>query len=625
MNAARLLFVFLFASASVLAQAEECPLDTLLHRLYGQAASLMGEGKLDEAQTCFDSAFALPGANQSPVYPTLLNEQATLYVYQGNEAQGLEGKKSVLPYLPNANDPETPVSVYNDLGILYRRAHEPDSALYYYDKALDAAVRLGDESWLAHLNMNVAVFHYNLKRFAEAEAYIGRAVQHALRTDERLASFNAWQVGANIKLANGHAEEAGNYIRQAWQMACAEQNAEWKIRCMSGFFAYFDAEEQPDSLRHYLRLGNRLLHEVAPQSIAARGFIQARAKAQMQLGRFADALQDYSRLLREDIGTDKHTLFADMARCHQALGHHQQAFACMDSARLWTDSLARQELTGQIARLNVKYHTQEQALQNARLHEQLLQREASLLKATIAALCLAFLVLLLLGLFRQKQKAARQRLARLQQEKEREAARRYIEGLEEECKYFAQELHDGIANELLALQMRIETTDNPQKDLPAIARQTHELRQNVRAISHELMPPDFERIDLYTLLERYAGLLADSTHARIHCHSHGHAKGLDKETAREIYRIAQEILANCLKHAHATDIDLLLDTDADGHCILVISDNGTDAGPLPASAEGIGLRTVAQRAQTLKAACDRKRANGKNIFTLTLQINSKHD
>ena len=208
MNAASLLFVFLFASASVLAQAEECPLDTLLHRLYGQAASLMGEGKLDEAQTCFDSAFALPGANQSPVYPTLLNEQATLYVYQGNEAQGLEGKKSVLPYLPNANDPETPVSVYNDLGILYRRAHEPDSALYYYDKALDAAVRLGDESWLAHLNMNVAVFHYNLKRFAEAEAYIGRAVQHALRTDERLASFNAWQVGANIKLANGHAEEA---------------------------------------------------------------------------------------------------------------------------------------------------------------------------------------------------------------------------------------------------------------------------------------------------------------------------------------------------------------------------------------------------------------------------------
>ena len=211
----RLLLAFLLMPFCALAQVGESTKDSLLNRLYNRAATLMGEGELEAAQACFDSAFAMPGAEESPVYPILLNEQATLHVYQGDERRALEEKKSVLPYLPRVDNLETHISVYNDLGILYRRTHEPDSSLHYYNKALDAALRYGDESWLAHLNMNLAVFHYNLKHFAEAETYIDRALQHSLKTDERLASFNALQVGANIKLAAGHPEEAGQSIRKA--------------------------------------------------------------------------------------------------------------------------------------------------------------------------------------------------------------------------------------------------------------------------------------------------------------------------------------------------------------------------------------------------------------------------
>ena len=419
----RLLLAFLLMPFCALAQVGESTKDTLLNRLYNRAATLMGEGELEAAQACFDSAFAMPGAEESPVYPILLNEQATLHVYQGDEHRALEEKKGVLPYL------ETHISVYNDLGILYRRAHEPDSALHYYNKALDAALRYGDESWLAYLNMNLAVFHYNLKHFAEAEIYIDRALQHSLKTDERLASFNALQVGANIKLAAGHPEEAGQSIRKAWQMACEDNNPEWKIRCMSGLLACFGHKQQTDSLRHYIAIGNRLLGQVAPGTIAARGFIQARARARMMLKEYAAALKDYRHLQQEDTGTDRHTLYADMARCYQHLGDYKRAFACMDSARLWSDSLAQRKLTDEMARLNVKYRTKEQELQNARLSEQLLQEQASLLRTIVTALYVLFIAVLGLLYFRQKQKAAEHRLQRLQQEKELEAARRYTEGL----------------------------------------------------------------------------------------------------------------------------------------------------------------------------------------------------
>ena len=598
----RLLLVFLLLPACASSQTTETDRDTLLTRLYDRAATLMGEGELEAAQQCFDSTFAMPDVEQSPVYPTLLNEQATLYVYQGDERRGLEGKKSVLPHLHRTKDLETHVSVYNDLGILYRRAHEPDSALLYYNKALEAALQYGDESWLAHLNMNLAVFHYNLKHFAEAEQYIDRAWAHALKTDERLAAFNALQVGANIKLAAGHAEEAGRSIRQAWQMACEEDNAEWKLRCMSGFLACFGDNHQTDSLKQYLRMGNRLLHQVTPGTIAARGYLQARAKALLMLEQYAAALQDFRHLQQEGTGTDRHTLYADMAQCYQALGDHKRAFACMDSARLWTDTLARRELTDEMARLNIKYRTKEQELQNARLNEQLLQKEAAQLRTVVAALCI-----------------------HVQQEKEREAARRYTEGLEEECKHLAKELHDGIANELLALQMRIETAGNHHPQAwKEISETVNGLKQEIRAISHELMPPDFERIGLDELLARYASFMSVNSQADITYHPSGHNERLDKETARDIYRITQETVSNCLKHAQATCITLALETDETGRCTLTITDNG-NAFTLPDNPEGIGLRTVEERAKSLKATLSREREKDQNRFTLTFPIRQQHD
>ena len=104
MHTRLLLVLLLLLPVCAMSQTAETDRDTLLTRLYERAAYLMGEGELENAQTCFDSAFAVPGVESSPVYPILLNEQATLYVYQGDEQRGLEGKKSVLPHLHNTDN-----------------------------------------------------------------------------------------------------------------------------------------------------------------------------------------------------------------------------------------------------------------------------------------------------------------------------------------------------------------------------------------------------------------------------------------------------------------------------------------------------------------------------------------
>lgn len=163
----------------------------------------------------------------------------------------------------------------------------------------------------------------------------------------------------------------------------------------------------------------------------------------------------YAVAAKRNTGSEPKTLLTQIAQCYHATGNQAQAYAYMDSARMWTDTLAQQNLTRQMAEFNVKYQTQEKELQIANLKQQQLEHQALLLKGAIGSgLLLICISIILLGVYHKK-RTAEQKIELLKQENDLNSARRYIEGLETECKYFAKELHDGIANDLLALQMKM--------------------------------------------------------------------------------------------------------------------------------------------------------------------------
>lgn len=330
---AMLLFSF---PGSQIARGGNLPTDTLLTRYYDRAAGLMEEGRYEEAQQTFDSAFALPGAKESSLYPVLLNEQATLMAYVGKQEEYFQMKKSVLPYLPHVENPETRISVYTDLAIAYRHHHVNDSTFYYYNKALEEALEYGDESWIAHIYNNIAVTYSNIQQLEEAEKYAELAAQHAVKTDDVLVTFSTWQLRAGIKNKLDKPADAEQSIRKAWKIACnAEGNADtWKMRCIPMLMRIFEKAEKPDSVEHYLQLGNELLEQVPPETVAGMGFVQARAAVETARGNYAKALEDCLFLRDKRTGTEPQTLFTQMAVCYHGLGNYPRAYAYMDSARM---------------------------------------------------------------------------------------------------------------------------------------------------------------------------------------------------------------------------------------------------------------------------------------------------
>lgn len=213
---------------------------------------------------------------------------------------------------------------------------------------------------------------------------------------------------------------------------------------------------------------------------------------------------------------------------------------------------------------------------------------------------------------------AERKIKLLQQENELNAARRYIEGLEEECKYFAKELHDGIANDLLGLQMKIENTTNSD-NVQELGTLIKEVRNNVRNISHELMPPEFEHLSLDEILYQYADKLSENTGIQV-TYTSGSCNPIPNETAYELYRIVQEITMNIVKHANAHCISVSLYAEHEKQYTLKITDDGTVTTPHKANSRGIGLRTVNDRAKAIDGTIQKESSENNNIFTLQFKV-----
>ena len=70
----------------------------------------------------------------------------------------------------------------------------------------------------------------------------------------------------------------------------------------------------------------------------------------------------------------------------------------------------------------------------------------------------------------------------------------------------AQELHDGVCNNLFALEMNMNAlTDSPDSLKESVAM-LHQIREDVRGISHELMPPVFQ----YATIGLYLSFVSNS-------------------------------------------------------------------------------------------------------------------
>lgn len=227
---------------------------------------------------------------------------------------------------------------------------------------------------------------------------------------------------------------------------------------------------------------------------------------------------------------------------------------------------------------------------------------------------------------------ARRRAAELlRQSQERELrsreefSRHLLNAQEQERQRLANELHDGLGQNLSLIRNRMHLalelpglTPELADHLRAVAAIASDCVAEVRNLAQNLRPVQIEQLGLTESLNSLVDRVRDSTATIIESRIEDVDDVLQGEGATHLYRICQEALNNALRHSQARRATLSLERDV-GMLHLDVRDDGIgfDTANM-ASGGGLGLTSMRERAQMLGGTLDVRSAPGRGTH---LQVN----
>lgn len=257
----------------------------------------------------------------------------------------------------------------------------------------------------------------------------------------------------------------------------------------------------------------------------------------------------------------------------------------------------------------------------------------------------SFLFILALGLLFQYYKRLRaerilnkkqkeintQKLESILKEQELKLIKASIEGQDKERQRIAQELHDSIGGNLAAIKLQVNTMSEDSNDGFAknIISQLDETYQQVRNLSHNLIPKKFSQNQFCLVLEDYLKSINGATELKIESNFYPKEtiNQLNENLQVEVFTIVQELLTNTIKHAKATQIDLQLNL-IENYLNIIFEDNGIGFNSTD-TPKGIGLQNIENRVKnlfgTIEIDSKIKRGTIANIEVPILEIKDKID
>jgi signal transduction histidine kinase len=180
----------------------------------------------------------------------------------------------------------------------------------------------------------------------------------------------------------------------------------------------------------------------------------------------------------------------------------------------------------------------------------------------------------------------------------RRLAGRLLQAQEGESRRIARELHDGLGQglALLAVEMDVLRQRLPEAGgMPELLRQVRQLSSSVHEISHNLHPAKLEQLGLAAAIR---GLCLDLTQhhgLEIEFVEDQIPPMIPPDTALCLYRIAQEALANAIKHSGARHVLVELRGAANMISLRVVDDGiGFDPKPMQGQS-GLGIVSMRER------------------------------
>ena len=197
----------------------------------------------------------------------------------------------------------------------------------------------------------------------------------------------------------------------------------------------------------------------------------------------------------------------------------------------------------------------------------------------------------------------------------RQLSTRLLQLQDEERRRLGRELHDSLAQSVLAVNLNVaqaaqstsSLSDASKRALAEARRLLQEMSQEIRTLSYLLHPPLLDELGLVSAIKEYVEGFSDRSGLELELNLPSSFVRMAQETETALFRIVQESLSNIQRHSGSTTASICLSGDGDW-VKLEVRDHGKGMGPRagPADREasdparlGVGILGMRERMSQL--------------------------
>ncbi|MBK8923691.1 MAG: hypothetical protein IPM81_19735 [Saprospirales bacterium] len=543
-----------------------------------------------------------------------LNYLGIAYLNHGESQAAIQTARRAVDLARRAGNNRQLLDAMSNLASAYIRSYRNDKALETAQEGLTLAEQVQDLKSMVNFMEVIAEIQKDLKQWEAAERTYKREmglVERLGRPFEKARAYN--NMGLLYVLWSKNAEAAGLFEKAREQFRILGYPSGEAVALLNLADALLSAGNYTGARAAYSDVleRNRAIQDPEMQALATAGLGAAILSAGNPEGA-APHLRAAEKVAQENgIIEALREVYHYMENLSVAKGDYPAAWAYKRKSEVFADSVTGQKTTERVQELQVQYDTQKKEAEIARQRTQLLEQQGALFRQRtwIAGLLAGAVALAALGWlfhnrYRLRQKALLDAAVIREQQLGLNAV---LEAQEAERRRIAKDLHDGIAQELVALKLGFNALQNKiGATAPAEAGRLGELAgqldascTELRNIAHVMLPPALERHGLGPGLELLLRRTAEQAGFRAEFDQGDLPARLPEKMETGLYRIAQELLNNIAKHAQASHIVLQLYT-AGNNLILRLEDDGVGFDFEAAKKKGsMGLLNILSRAGAL--------------------------
>lgn len=524
--------------------------------------------------------------------------------------------KQAALYSASCNDTLTLASAYNNMGLIYWNQSLYDLAIEYYLKSLDLFTAIKKLKGVANTYNNISLIYWEQEQHEKAIQYqhkslairqeiedqygIGASFVNLGMLYEEFDSFNLSKTyllkGISLKNQLGNDNHGLAIAYTNLGIVCKQLN-------------------ESDSALLYLNRGIHLhlengnLNSAASSYLSTAEIYRANGDEQMCLDILNKALalaqqENNSRILVK--------IYYGLGEQYFMNGNYKLSAEYFKKRIDLNDSLFTANNYEKLLEVETKYETAKKDNQIAMLKTKNAERELRETEILLSianrenwlygiSILLLFVVIVALVVFFKIRAHAEKQKNKIIVESNQRSLEAVFEATENERRRISKDLHDGVGQQLSGIKMAwsklseelVDSSPENHKKFKDLCSLLDLSAEELRTISHQMMPRVLTEMGLVDAMRdmldksfRFGAIQYSFEHYNLH-------DRLPQRLEIALFRIAQELVNNILKHAGASKVNVQLFKNSQ-QIILIIEDDGIGMS-LTSGSDGHGFVNIKSR------------------------------